>query len=81
MTGSGEERAKGVLVVGGGIAGMAAAMHLAQCGHAVHLVDSAPAIGGSMHLLDHTFPTLHQSQPPQQRPRIHQVLAQHLLQR
>jgi heterodisulfide reductase subunit A len=57
MTASTEERENGVLVVGGGIAGMAAAMHLGECGHRVHLVDSAPAIGGSMHLLDHTFPT------------------------
>ena len=46
-----------VLVVGAGIAGMAAAMHLAELGYGVHLLDSAPAIGGSMHLLDHTFPT------------------------
>jgi heterodisulfide reductase subunit A len=46
-----------VLVVGAGIAGMAAAMHLAQLGHPVHLLDAAPTIGGSMHLLDHTFPT------------------------
>ena len=48
---------KDVLVVGAGIAGMAAAMHLAEVGVAVHLLDAAPAIGGSMHLLDHTFPT------------------------
>ena len=47
----------GVLVVGAGIAGMAAGMHLAAAGQAVYLLDSAPAIGGSMHLLDHTFPT------------------------
>ncbi len=46
-----------VLIVGGGIAGMAAAMHLAELGHPVHLLDAAPTIGGSMHLLDHTFPT------------------------
>jgi len=46
-----------VLIVGAGIAGMAAAMHLAEAGHRVHLLDAAPAIGGSMHLLDHTFPT------------------------
>jgi heterodisulfide reductase subunit A len=36
---------------------MAAAMHLAQLGFHVYLLDSAPAIGGSMHLLDHTFPS------------------------
>jgi heterodisulfide reductase subunit A len=46
-----------VLVVGAGIAGMAAAMHLAEVGVGVQLLDTAPAIGGSMHLLDHTFPT------------------------
>ena len=46
-----------VLIVGAGIAGMAAALHLTQQGIPVHLLDSAPAIGGSMHLLDHTFPT------------------------
>jgi heterodisulfide reductase subunit A len=48
---------KAVLVVGAGIGGMAAAMHLAEVGQEVHLLDAAPAIGGSMHLLDHTFPT------------------------
>ena len=46
-----------VLVVGAGIAGMAAALHLAELGQEVHLLDAAPAIGGSMHLLDPTFPT------------------------
>ena len=46
-----------VLVAGAGIAGMAAAMHLAELGIQVHLLDTAPSIGGSMHLLDHTFPT------------------------
>jgi heterodisulfide reductase subunit A len=46
-----------VLVVGAGIAGMAAAMHLAELGQQAHLLDAAPTIGGSMHLLDHTFPT------------------------
>ena len=57
MTASTDERENGVLVLGAGIAGMAAAMHLGEVGHQVHLVDTAPAIGGSMHLLDHTFPT------------------------
>ncbi|MGD2206919.1 MAG: FAD-dependent oxidoreductase, partial [Anaerolineae bacterium] len=46
-----------VLVVGAGIAGMTAASHLAHLGHPVFLLDSAPSIGGSLHLLDHTFPT------------------------
>src|SRR5512142_3146195 len=48
---------KSVLIVGAGIAGMSAGMLLAESGHHVYLLDAAPAIGGSMHLLDHTFPT------------------------
>ena len=52
-----EEKQNAVLVVGAGLAGMAAGMHLARQGLAVHLLDAAPSIGGSMHLLDHTFPT------------------------
>jgi heterodisulfide reductase subunit A len=52
-----DEKQKAVLVVGGGIAGMAAGMHLARQGLPVYLLDAAPTIGGSMHLLDHTFPT------------------------
>ena len=46
-----------VLIAGAGIAGMTAALHLAHLGLPVSLLDSAPAIGGSLHLLDHTFPT------------------------
>jgi len=46
-----------VLVVGAGIGGMEAALLLAEVGHKVYLLDSAPGIGGSMHLLDVTFPT------------------------
>lgn len=52
-----ERGGQAVLIVGGGIAGMAAAMHLAEVGREVLLLDAAPAVGGSMHLLDHTFPT------------------------
>jgi heterodisulfide reductase subunit A len=54
---SANDKNQAVLVVGAGIAGMAAGMHLAELGHLVYLLDTAPAIGGSMHLLDHTFPT------------------------
>jgi heterodisulfide reductase subunit A len=46
-----------VLVVGGGIAGMQAALELADSGFYVHLVESSSAIGGVMSELDKTFPT------------------------
>jgi heterodisulfide reductase subunit A len=46
-----------VLVVGGGIAGMQAALDLANSGFYVHLVEQSPAIGGVMAQLDKTFPT------------------------
>jgi heterodisulfide reductase subunit A len=46
-----------VLIVGAGISGMQSALLLAEAGRKVYLLDSAPGIGGSMHLLDLTFPT------------------------
>lgn len=46
-----------VMVVGGGIAGMQAALDLADSGFFVHLVEKTPAIGGVMSQLDKTFPT------------------------
>ena len=46
-----------VLVVGGGIAGMQAALDLADSGYYVYLLEQSPAIGGSMSQLDKTFPT------------------------
>ncbi len=46
-----------VLVVGAGIAGVQAAMDLADSGFKVHLVERNPSIGGSMVQLDKTFPT------------------------
>jgi heterodisulfide reductase subunit A len=46
-----------VLVVGGGIAGMQAAMDAADAGFFVHLIEQSPAIGGIMARLDKTFPT------------------------
>jgi heterodisulfide reductase subunit A2 len=47
-----------VLVVGGGIAGMQAALDVAESGHKVFLVERQPTIGGHMLQFDKTFPTL-----------------------
>jgi heterodisulfide reductase subunit A len=47
-----------VMVVGGGIAGMQAALDLADSGFKVYVVDKKPTIGGVMAQLDKTFPTL-----------------------
>jgi len=47
-----------VLVVGGGIAGMQAALDIADGHHKVYLVEREPSIGGHMIQLDRTFPTL-----------------------
>jgi heterodisulfide reductase subunit A-like polyferredoxin len=46
-----------VMVVGGGIAGMQAALDLADQGFKVYLVEKQSAIGGKMAQLDKTFPT------------------------
>ena len=46
-----------VMVVGGGIAGMQAALDLADSGYYVHLVEKSGSIGGMMAQLDKTFPT------------------------
>lgn len=45
------------LVVGAGIAGMQAALDLAEAGIKVYLLDRSPAVGGTMAMLDKTFPT------------------------
>jgi heterodisulfide reductase subunit A len=46
------------LVVGGGIAGIQAALDIADAGYQVYLVERQPSIGGRMAQLDKTFPTL-----------------------
>ncbi len=46
------------LVVGGGIAGIQAALELADAGHPVYLLEREPSIGGHMAQFDKTFPTL-----------------------
>jgi len=45
------------MVVGGGIAGMQAALDLADSGFYVYLVERSSSIGGIMAQLDKTFPT------------------------
>ena len=47
-----------MLVVGGGIAGIHAALTLANAGKKVFLVEREPSIGGHMAKFDKTFPTL-----------------------
>jgi heterodisulfide reductase subunit A len=46
------------VVVGAGIAGIQAALDIADAGHQVYLVERAPSIGGNMARLSETFPTL-----------------------
>ncbi|MBI2263855.1 MAG: FAD-dependent oxidoreductase [Armatimonadetes bacterium] len=48
----------GVLVIGGGIAGIQASLDLAQSGRKVYLVEKSPTLGGKMAQLDKTFPTM-----------------------
>ena len=52
-----DKKVGAVLVIGGGIAGIQAALDLAESGQKVYLLESSPAIGGAMARLDKTFPT------------------------
>jgi heterodisulfide reductase subunit A-like polyferredoxin len=49
---------KKALVIGGGIAGMQAALDIAEGGHEVIIVEREASIGGKMTQLDKTFPTM-----------------------
>ncbi|MFX0059403.1 MAG: FAD-dependent oxidoreductase [Candidatus Hodarchaeota archaeon] len=51
------ESSKSALVIGGGIAGIQAALDLADMGIKVDMVEKKPSIGGRMAQLDKTFPT------------------------
>ena len=50
------------LVIGGGVAGIRAALDIANAGYAVTLVERQPTLGGNMARLSETFPTLDCSQ-------------------
>lgn len=52
-----EKMTGAVMVAGGGIAGMQAALDLANSGFKVYMVEKSPSIGGKMAQLDKTFPT------------------------
>ncbi len=52
-----EKNSKSALVIGGGIAGIQAALDLADMGIHVDMVEKKPNIGGRMAQLDKTFPT------------------------
>jgi heterodisulfide reductase subunit A len=49
---------KRTLVIGGGVAGIQAALDLADNGFDVVMVEKKPSIGGTMAQLDKTFPTM-----------------------
>ncbi len=49
---------RAALVIGGGVAGIQAALDLADAGHQVYLVEKEPSIGGIMAALDKTYPTM-----------------------
>jgi heterodisulfide reductase subunit A-like polyferredoxin len=57
MSNNGDKKIGAVLVAGGGIAGVQAALDLANSGFKVYLVERDAAIGGMMAHLDKTFPT------------------------
>ena len=57
MTPNEHKKIGAALVVGGGIAGVQAALDLANSGIKVYLLERSPAIGGKMAQLDKTFPT------------------------
>jgi len=49
---------EGILVIGGGIAGIQSALDIAEQGVTTYLLERSPSIGGHMAMLDKTFPTL-----------------------
>jgi len=53
-----EKGSREILIVGGGISGITAALELGYLGYKVHLVDRKPSVGGNMAKLTKVFPTL-----------------------
>jgi heterodisulfide reductase subunit A len=53
-----ERNKPAALIIGGGIAGIQAALDIADAGFPVYLVEREPSVGGRMAQLDKTFPTL-----------------------
>ena len=47
-----------VVIIGGGVTGIQAALDLANHGVRVHLIEREPSLGGHMAQLDKTFPTM-----------------------
>lgn len=57
MTGIQNKKSGSVMIVGGGIGGMQSALDLANSGFKVHIIEKNSSIGGTMAMLDKTFPT------------------------
>ncbi|MFP3984957.1 MAG: 4Fe-4S binding protein [Candidatus Bathyarchaeia archaeon] len=53
-----EKSSREILIIGGGIAGITAALQLGYLGYKVHLVEKKPSVGGNMAKLTKVFPTL-----------------------
>ncbi|MCW3980036.1 MAG: 4Fe-4S binding protein, partial [Candidatus Bathyarchaeota archaeon] len=53
-----ETSSREILIIGGGIAGITAALELGYLGHKVHVVEKKPSVGGNMAKLTKVFPTL-----------------------
>lgn len=53
-----EHKKPTALIIGAGIAGIQAALDIADAGYPVYLVEREPSVGGHMAQLDKTFPTL-----------------------
>ncbi len=56
--GKDKSQSRDALIIGGGVAGMQAALDIANQGFHVYLVEKSPSIGGRMAQIDKTFPTL-----------------------